>query len=149
MTKEGTEAFPWAIMDRPGILLSATWRKKKKKKKTRFIRGSRSPAGRGSSFFKNSRIESGRVGSGQEVFQSHGTGQITLFRSDPRDVIRLVKRHDHFFFLKTREEVISHLPPSKVAGRAPTDCPYDYLKRVYSAVYCDISLCSEMQASYV
>ena len=33
----------------------------------------------------------GRNGSGQDVFESHGSGRITLTRSDPREVARPVK----------------------------------------------------------
>ena len=47
---------------------------------------------------------SGRVGSGQEVFTSHGSSRVTLTQSDPRKVIRPVKRVTQQLLL---------LPPSR------------------------------------
>ena len=39
----------------------------------------------------------GLVESGQEVFEYHWWGQVTLTRSDPREVVRPVKTHDFVF----------------------------------------------------
>ena len=54
--------------------------------------------GSGSERFQNC---AGRVGSGQEVFKSHGTGQVTSTRSDPSTLIRPIKSPDSFFCLET------------------------------------------------
>ena len=39
----------------------------------------------------------GQLGSGQEVFKCHGSGQVTLFRPDPREVIRHVEKTRFFY----------------------------------------------------
>ena len=59
------------------------------------------------------RVGSGRVGSGQEVFQYHGSGRVSLTRSDPRTVIRLVKSNERKGPLSKWERAITKACPEK------------------------------------
>ena len=46
----------------------------------------------GSGRVRSGRVGSGRVGSGEEISKSHGSCEVTLTRSKPREVIRPVIR---------------------------------------------------------
>ena len=52
--------------------------------------------------FEMSQVRSGRAGSGQELFNYHGSGRIALFLPDPQEANRPAKSPEQFLHAKDK-----------------------------------------------